>query len=164
MAYSQSETYSYTVADIKTVVRRFAADLIMIAQSSGAITEAAARDYGHDVEDFATRGYLAQVDITLFSGSIEVRAVQYRVHTDATDLTMSRPGGVIWPRVTNPRLEIVVTNTATYDAAAREAMRGLLRMVWTPAEVDTSHPTLLRSGGRNYASNGWGMPRTDFTA
>ena len=46
------------VADIETVVRRFKADLVMIAQSTGAFTEAKARDYAHDVEVLAKEGYL----------------------------------------------------------------------------------------------------------
>jgi hypothetical protein len=47
---SYSDTYSYTLTDIETVVRRFTADIVMIAQSSGAVSEAKARDYAHDVE------------------------------------------------------------------------------------------------------------------
>lgn len=40
MSYTVAETrsYTYTVTDIETVVRRFTADIVMIAQSSGAIT------------------------------------------------------------------------------------------------------------------------------
>ena len=37
----------------------------MIAQSSGAITEACAHDYAHDVELLAKEGYLKSVDLTL---------------------------------------------------------------------------------------------------
>jgi len=41
--YSASETY--TTTDIATVIRRFTADIVMIAQSSGAITEKKATQY-----------------------------------------------------------------------------------------------------------------------
>lgn len=166
MSYSVAETqsYSYSVTDIETVVRRFTADILMIAQSSGAITEAKAREYAHDVEALAVRDYLKKVDLTLFSGAIEIRATQYVVYTSAGALTMSRPGDVMWPRVLNPYLRIVLSHTSSYDAAAREAMKGKLRISWTPTDADTSHSSLTQRGGRSYASNGWGMQRKDYAA
>jgi hypothetical protein len=39
MNYSTTETYTYTDADVEAVARRFTADIVMIAQSTGAITE-----------------------------------------------------------------------------------------------------------------------------
>lgn len=166
MSYTVAETrsYTYTVTDIETVMRRFTADIVMVAQSSGAITEAAARDYAHDVEVLAKKDYLKNVDLTLFSGAVEICAIQYVVGTSAGDLAMSRPGGVMWPRVPDPYLRIVLSHTAAYDAAAREAMKGKLRINWTPTDVDTSHSRLTQSGGRGYASNGWGMQRRDYAA
>ena len=89
---SYTFAYSYTVTDIETVVRRFTADIVMIAQSSGAITEAKARAYAHDVEALAKKNYLEKVDLTLFSGEIEICATQYVVDTSVGDLAMSRPG------------------------------------------------------------------------
>src|ERR1700716_2644033 len=99
---TDTETFSYTNADVEAVARRFTADLVMIAQSSGAITEAKAREYAHDVEALAKKGFLEKVDVTLLSGLVEMRAVQYTVNTTSGDLTMSRPGGVMWPQVANP--------------------------------------------------------------
>src|SRR5262249_46977190 len=109
--WSVTFTYSYTTTDVETVVRRFTADLVMIAQSSGALTESSAREYAHDVEELAKAGYLKAVDLTLFSGATEVRATTYLVDTDARSLTMNRPGGVLWPRVVGPRFRIVLTYT-----------------------------------------------------
>jgi hypothetical protein len=163
-AATESESYTYTTVDIETVVRRFAADIVMIAQSSRAITEAAARDYAHDVEALAKKGYLKKVDLTLLSGTIEIRAAQYAVSTAAGDLTMSRPGGVMWPRVASPDFRIVLSYTEEYTQTAREAMKNKLRIGWVPSAADTSHSTLKASGGRDYASNGWGMQRKDFAA
>jgi hypothetical protein len=166
VSYTVAETrsYTYTITDIETVVRRFTADLVMIAQSSGAITEAKARDYAHDVDALAKSDYLEKVDLTLFSGAVEIRATQYVVDTSAGDLAMSRPGGVMWPRVPDPYLRIVLNYTDAYDAAARDAMQRLLRINWTPTDADTSHSSLTRSGGRSYASNGWGIQRRDYAA
>lgn len=164
MTYAATASYTYSTVDIETVVRRFTADIVMIAQSSGAISEAQARDYAHDVEELAKKGYLKQVDLTLLSCSTEVRATQYVVNTAAGDLTMSRPGGVLWPRVINPDFRIILSYTDLYTPTARVAIKGKLRINWVPTIVDTSHAALSSSGGRNYASNGWGMQRKDFAA
>ena len=136
----------------------------MIAQSSGAITEDKARDYAHDVEVLAKKGYLKMVDLTLFRGSTEVQAVQYVVNTSDGDLERSRPGGVLWPRVENPDFRIILSYTDAYDATAREKMGSSLKCKWVPTNADTSHSGLSHSGGRTYASNGWGMQRKDFTS
>src|SRR6478735_9118965 len=95
-------TDTYSVTDVEVVLRRFLADIVMIATSSGAITEPKARDYAHDVEVLAKAGYLLKVDLTLFSSGLEARASSYDVNTSSGDLVMSRPGGVMWPRVLNP--------------------------------------------------------------
>lgn len=162
MSYTASSTYTYSVVDIEVVMRRFAADIIMIAASTQAITEATARDYAHDAEVLAKNGYLRTVDLTLFSGATEICATQYGVNTDAGGLTTSRPGGVMWPRVANPRIQITLFYTSAYDAAAHESLRHRLRINWVPSTADTSHSGLVQSGSRDYASNGWGLQRKDF--
>jgi hypothetical protein len=164
MPQTVTNSYTYTIADIEAVVRRFTADIIMIAQSSGAITEAKALDYAHDVEALAKKGYLKKVDLTLLSGAIEIRASQYVVSTAAGDLTMNRPGGVMWPRVANPGFRVILSYTDAYTAPVREVMRQKLKICWVPSEDDTSHSALKANGGRDYASNGCGMRREDFAA
>lgn len=158
----RSESYSYSISDIEDVVRRFTADIVMMAQSSGAISEAKARDYAHDVERLAKKGYLSLVDLTLFDGGVEVRAAQYRVNTSAGGLTMSRPGGVMWPRVARPDFRIILSYTPTYNQTARFDMQRWLKISWVNTNADTSHAALSQNGGRDYASNGWGMQRKDF--
>ena len=162
MTYTASDTYTYTNTDIEKVMRRFTADVVMIAQSTSAVTEAKARDYAHDMEALAKKGYLRKVDLTLLSGTTEVRATQYTVNASGGDLTPSRPGGVMWPRVASPDLRIVVSYTDAYDAAAREVMKQKLKIGWTPTTADTSHSGLAAGGSRDYASNGWGLQRKDF--
>jgi hypothetical protein len=154
---------TYTDADVEAVGRRFTADILMIAQSSGAITEDKARDYAHDVEALAKKGFLAYVDLTLLSGDVEQCATQYTVNTESGDLTMSRPGGVMWPRVTNAHLRIILSYTAKYTADEKTAMRPKLKIGWVPSDADTSHTGLKTSGGRDYASNAFGMQRKDYT-
>lgn len=163
MTYTATASYTYTTADIETVVRRFTADIVMIAQSSAAISEDTARNYAHDVEELSKKGYLKKVDVTLLSGGVEIQAAQYTVNTSAGDLTMSRPGNAKWPRVASPHLRIVLSYTDSYTWAAEAAMKSKLKINWTPTIADTSHRSLKASGGRDYASNGWGMQRKDFT-
>ena len=159
-----TDTQSYTVTDIETVMRRVTADLVMIAQSSGATTEAKARDYAHDIEVLAEKGYLKEVDVTLFNGQNEIRATQYIVDTSAGHLTMTRPGDVMWPNVDSPYLRVVLKYTSAYDAAAKKATKPSLRINWVPTNADTSHSSLTETGGRSYASNDWGMQRRDYAA
>jgi hypothetical protein len=164
---SITATNTYTAADIENVVRRVTADLRMIAQSSGAITEAQATEYGEDIELLAKKGYLYSVDVTLLSGGqfgVEEKAASYTVNTNAGDLTSSRPGGTLWPRVTNPYLRIVLSYTLSYDAAAKAALQPKLNISWIPTNADTSHPSLTQNGGRDYASNAWAMQREDYGA
>lgn len=162
MSATTTQTYTYTTVDIEKVVRRFGADILMIAQSTGAITEAKAREYAHDVEALAKRGYLLRADVTLLDGTREVKAATYEVNTSAGDLTTSRPGGVMWPRMPLGHLRIVLHYTADYDDAATEEMKRVLQIHWSPTNADTSHATLTRQSGRDYVSNGYGLQRTDF--
>ena len=67
MSQTRTASATYTVADIENVVRRVRADLTMIADSTGAWTAAKAAEYAHDIEVLAKNGYLAWVDVTLFT-------------------------------------------------------------------------------------------------
>lgn len=162
MSYTCSATETYSVTDVEIVTRRVTTDFIMIAGSTGAVTEDRARDWGNDIEVLAKNGFLKAVDLTLLSGGIEIRAVRYDVNTQTGNLTMSRPGGVLWPKVSNPELRIILYHTDLYDSIAKEKLKTKLRIPWTPTTVDTSHSTLKNGANRDYASNGYGMQRKDF--
>jgi hypothetical protein len=135
---------------------------MMIADSTGAWTPTEAANYAHDIELLAKKGYLAWVDLTLLSAGLEIKAVRFEVDTDAGSLSTSRPGGVLWPKVTSPLLRIVISYTAAYNDAARQALRGILKIGWTNSDHDTSHSSLTGSAGRNYTSNAYGMTRKDW--
>ena len=152
-AATATRTATYTAVDVEKVVRRVKADLTMIADSTSAWTGAEAADYAHDIELLAEKDFLAWVDVTLFSGAVELRAARFNVDTDAGSLTSDRPGGVLWPRVTDARLRIVIGYTEKYTDEARRGMKGRLRIGWTANHDDTSHAALSGSGGRDYASN-----------
>jgi hypothetical protein len=159
-----SATASYTVLDVEKVVRRVKADLLMIADSTGGWTPETAGHYAHDIEVLAKAGYLDYVDITLFSNGVEVKAARFDVDTDAGGMICARPGGVLWPRVAGAYLRLVLGYSATYTADARAAIESQLEIDWSPTDADTSHSSLNRAGGRDYASNAFGMPRRDWAA
>jgi hypothetical protein len=164
MSTSYTSSFSYTVADIEKVVNRFSTDLLMIADSTKAITQEKARSYARDVERLLKNGYLDSVDVTLldFFGA-ELRAVTYKVDTDAGSLTSSRPGGVLWPNTPSGNVRLILRYNDSYDDSARTAIRPSLETSWTPTSVDTSHASLQARVGRDYESNGFGMKRKDFT-
>jgi len=159
-----SATATYTVLDIEKVVRRVKADLVMIADSTGGWTAEKAGHYAHDIEVLAKAGCLDYVDVTLFSNGVEVKAARFDVDTDAGGLTCARPGGVLWPRVAGPYLRMVLGYSNTYTADARAAIKSQLKINWSPTDADTNHSSLNRAGGRDYASNAFGMPRRDWAA
>ena len=162
MSATYAATQTYSVADVEIVMRRVSADLLMIASSTQAITEATAKDWAHDIELLAKQGYLHWVDLTLLANGEEAQATRYVVNTESGELTSSRPGGVLWPRLTGATLRIVVSHTDAYDQVAQDRTRSKLRISWVPSTVDTSHATLTSSAGRDYASNGFGMQRKDY--
>ncbi len=159
---SATASQTFTKFDIEKVVRRVTADLVMIASSSGAITEKKAAEYGHDIDVLAQSGYLHKVDVTLFGGGIELQAVCFYVNESSGELTTSRPGGVLWPRVTDPYLRVILHYTDAYTDAARATTKSKLIIPWTATDADTSHSTLTANGGRDYVSNGYGMQRKDW--
>lgn len=163
MSSTNTGSYTFTATDIVKVVRRFRADLKMIAQNTGSITESKASDYSDDVETLATRGFLKKVDVTLMSGSKEIMAAVYTVNDKGDDLTASAPGGVVWPRVDNAWLRVIVSYTDSYTAAEKESMKPRLKIPWTPSADDTSHSQLRQVGGRDFMSNGWAMQRKDYS-
>ena len=75
---------------------------------------------------------------------------------------MSRPGGVRWPKVVAPDFRIILYYNSIFTEAAKQRVCPKLKENWIPTNADTSHSTLISTGGRNYSSNGWGMGRKDF--
>ena len=157
-----SASQTFTKIDIEKVVRRFKADILMIAQSTGAINEVTAKNYASDVELLAKNDYLSSVDITLLNYGLEVRATRYTVNTNSGELECSRPGGVLWPWTPEGHLRIVLRHTSSYDTNAEQSLSSKLAINWSPTNADTSHSSLTSSGCRDYASNAWGLQRKDW--
>jgi hypothetical protein len=162
MSFAETHTETYSVVDVEIVIRRVTADLIMIANSTGGWTEEFARKVGRDVELLAKKGYLKWVDVTLLSAGVERKAVRFEVTTAAGNLSMSRPGGVLWPRVSYPDLRVILSHTDDYTPIAEAMLSDRLELSWTTTNTDTSHSSLNAGTGRDYASNAFGVRRKDF--
>jgi hypothetical protein len=159
--FTSSETY--TTLDVEVVMRRVKADIIMIASSTGAISEEKAKEWAHDIEVLAKNGYLKFVDLTLLSDEIEQRATRFGVNTESGSLTTSRPGDAMWPKLANSKLRIVLSYTDKYNDAAKEKMKPKLKIGWVKSEDDISHSKLKAGQSRDYVSNSYGMQRKDYT-
>lgn len=164
MSSTYTSSSTYTVADIERVIGNFATDLLMIADSSKALSQDDARKYAHDVTQLVKSGYLRSVDVTLLDWfGVELRAASYEVDTNSGSLIGSRPGGVRWPNTNNGSVRIILYYTSDYDDSARDNMRKKLEISWGPTSIDTSHSQLRSATAREYASNGFGLQRKDFT-
>jgi len=164
VSLTATKSATYTDVDIERVVTRVRADLMMIADSTGGWTPDKARDYAHDIEELAKAGYLSHVKVFLYDGGEKIRAARFTINTDASTWTSARPGGVCWPRVPDPDLRIYLHYTDDYTAAARSKMASRLKIAWSPTSDDTSFTGMSSSGGRDYASNSYGIARTDWAA
>lgn len=164
MSQTATKTATYTIADIEKVVTRVRADLMMIADSTGGWTAQKAQDYAHDIEVLAKAGCLDYVTVLLFDGGNKVRAARFTIDTNASNWASSRPGGVLWPRVANPSLKLYLHYTDDYTAVVRAKLEPHLRISWSPTNDDTSTTGMVSAGGRDYASNAYGIERKDWAA
>jgi len=162
MTQTRSQSATYSDIDVENVMRRMTADFVMIANCTDGWTEEQARKYGHDIELLAKHGYLAWVDVTLFSHGVEQEAVRYTPDGEAGGWASSRPG-LLWQRVSGARVRIIISHTPAYTDAAESALQGKLKINWTPTAEDTSHSGLNRNGGRDYASASYGLGRKDWS-
>ena len=163
MSQSYTATSTYTQADIAAVMLNVTTDFIMIATSTRGATKERAQEWAHDVELLAKYGYLKAVDLTLLSNGQPVKAVRYDVVNEAGELVSSRPGGVLWPAVSDPHIQIVLIYTADYTETAKANLAPKLNISWVPTSADISHSSLTASASRDYTSNGYGMQRKDYS-
>jgi Bacterial HORMA domain family 1 len=167
MSDSQSYTDSYSAADVNKVADRFGSDLEMIGQSTGVLGESRKAGIVNDVKELAKKGYLEQISVVLFdSAGGEVKARKYVVSTDASLWTSDRPGDNLWPRTPGGSLKVVVHYTDAWAAlgeAGQTRFESGLKLSWSASQVDTNFPGLSGTAGRRYASNAFGLERTDYS-
>jgi hypothetical protein len=166
MSYTESQTVTYTIADIGKVIDCFGADLDMISQSTGLLTRELVKQYTADVKAMAQNGYLLEANIVLRnSAGVIIRAAKYEVSANASSLTSSRPGNSRWPPTTAGELSVEVRysqNWRDLTDLQRTLFKGSLSPNWTASSTDLSFPALARSTDRSYVSNGWGVTKSVF--
>src|ERR1700693_307729 len=97
--YVETQSRTFTIADIAKVIDCVAADLDMNAQSTGLLSRDLVKRYAADVKALAQQGYLLEANIVLQDAAGNpIRAAKYEVSTDGTTLTAHRPGNNLWPR------------------------------------------------------------------
>ena len=158
---------TYSTVDVSKVVDQFTADFHMLGASTGLASSPRASDVGNDVKLMAQRGYIDRVDIVLHNAAgKEVRAVQYRISTDAGLWTTDRPGNNLWPREAGGSLTVVVSYTRRWYALSEDSRRlfhaNECKRPWGPTSIDTTYPGLVGRFDRRYASNAYGMERTVY--
>jgi hypothetical protein len=167
MSYAETESQTYTIADIGKVIDCFAADLDMNAQSTDLLTRDRANDIAADVKAMAQSGYLREANIVLHdSTGRPIRAAKYEVVTGTLALAAQRPGNNLWPRTPGGFLTVVVRYAQLWSdlaEAKKQQFRARLRIGWTSSATDLSFPTLTRSSDRSYSSNGWGVTKSLYT-
>jgi hypothetical protein len=166
VSYSETQTQTYTIADIAKVVDCFAADLDMTAQATGLLSRELTTKFAADVKAMAQSGYLLEANIVLHNvwGAV-VRAAKYEVMADGSILTVKRPGNNKWPQTPGGELSVVVRYTKKWADLPEQKKNDFqtgLKIRWTSSSVDLSFPTLSGSADRSYASNGWGMTKTVY--
>src|SRR5271170_4316684 len=98
MMYTETQSQTFTIADIGKVIDCFAADLDMNSQSTALLTRDLVKQYAADVKAIAQKGYLLEANIVLRDAAGNVmRAAKYEVNTEAGSLVASRPGNNRWP-------------------------------------------------------------------
>ena len=164
--YTETQSQTFTIADIGKVIDCFAADLDMNAQSTGLLTRDLVKRYAADVKAMAQKGYLLEANVVLRDAAAKViRAAKYEVCTDASNLTPHRPGNNLWPNTPGGELTVIVRYSETWrnlTDSQRAAFCQTLRTPWSSSSTDLSFPSLSRSPDRNYASNGWGVTKSVF--
>ena len=161
-------TNEYTVADIKRVVDRFAADFYMIGMATGLRTREQIAKTVSDIKIYAEAEYLQSIDVTLFdTGGSEVKAVQYRVSNNAGGWTNQQPGNNLWPYSPTGTLKITISMSTSWfklTEAQRIRFDEFNGLTWPDGNRDLSHSTLIKQFDRQYASNGYGMEKNIYGA
>ncbi|WP_295751637.1 hypothetical protein [Undibacterium sp.] len=166
MTSSNSSTYTatYTLADVEKVMLNIKADLIMIADSTKAMTKEKAEKYAHDIELAAKNSYLTAVDVTLLGSlGLEVKAAKYFFQKGDEANGSSRPGGVRWPETPSGDIRVILHTTDSWKVDGDKVAKMPWKMSWGPTSTNTSHSGLTTSGNRGYSSNGFGANRNDFS-
>jgi len=165
MLSSYTESYTYTVADVRKVMDQVRADMRMAAESSGAMTLARVDSIMGDVTKYAENEYLSRLLIRLLGADgTTLKAAEYEILTDAGMLTASHAGNMMWPRVTGTSIVMLVTTNDAYDrmdSASKDEFEKTLSNSWEATKAP-SLAHLAAIADRNYVSKAYGVKKTSY--
>lgn len=159
---------TFTSVDIRKVVENFAADVSMMAQSTGLLTRDYVGKVVADLNKFADARLLISVQIMLKDArGIKLRAAVYKVSEAAVGWVSDRPGNNLWPRTPDGSLRICAWMTTTWNAKSATQKAAFvkeqgLNWPWNPTTEDLSLVGLTVSAGQKYASSGYGWQRDNY--
>jgi hypothetical protein len=165
---TSSQTTTFTATDIRKVVDSFAADLWMIAQSTGLRSRENVESIVSDLKALAESDYLLGVTLILSdSAGAKVRARRYTVSTQAIAWGNDQPGGNLWPKLEGGSLQIIgALSDAWWNISAetknRVRERIGLKYGWELTSTDTSFSDMTARQDKRYSSNGFGIERTSY--
>jgi hypothetical protein len=166
MSYSFTESYTYTVVDVRKVMDQVRSDLRMAAQSTGLMTLDSADVLMADVVKYAEKNYLESVLIHMDgSDGVVIRAAEYVISADGRTLTASRSGNMLWTATPGANLRVTLRTTDSYDAlspASRAGFKASLSVPW-PAGRSPALGHLSGTAERNYVSNAYGARKTSYS-
>ncbi|MBL9080890.1 MAG: hypothetical protein JNK76_03740 [Planctomycetales bacterium] len=169
MSTSLTRTTTFTASDIRKVVDNFAADFSMMGQATGLKTREQIASTVGDLKIFAETGFLTEVTVILKDANgKQIRGAIYKVSESAVGWQSDRPGGNLWPRTPGGALKVVATVKDSWFSKTPEQKTAFaqaygLTGTWPLTDEDTSLSGLTASYAQKYASNGYGMERTNYT-
>lgn len=168
MTTSGTQTITYSVVDVRKVVDCFAADFSMKAQATGLRSRDNVAEVVSDLKIFAENGYLDDVQLILKDADgTEIRGAVYTVSENAVGWSSDRPGNNLWPRTPGGTLKVLASmNQSWWDKSDTEKSafisKNSMYSSWSKNTDGTSLANLRPSTGQRYASNGYGLQRTNY--
>src|SRR6266511_1366232 len=149
-------TDTFNPDDIRRVYASFAADYTIVAEWTGLRSAAEIASHIAAVKALAEVQYLKEVHIQLRSAGGAIRqAAAYRVSTNASGWSTSRPGDIYWDSERGDDLQLIVFFSAKWSAlppAERDAFRELRMPGWGPSDFNGSYGAMSSTVDRRYAS------------
>lgn len=166
--YTNTQTNTYTVVDIRKTFEGFEADLRMIARRTGKWSSEYVDNVIYDVIRLAESRNLSQVDITLLNTSeTPLRAARYTVNESGSAITGSRAGGNDWPDIAGTKLQVILQYTSLWHSLSEEQQQRFysdkgFKIGWVTSRIDTSYSHLQQEQGQLYASKGYELSKQNF--
>jgi hypothetical protein len=169
MSTSASQTKTFTKADIRKVIENFSADFFMIVEATGLHSRDYVAKITHDLNIFAEFDCLIQVMLLLKDkNGKKLKAAVYTVSNSAIGWSADRPGNNLWPRTTDGTLSVIATMTSAWNNKTESQKADFvknysLNWAWSASTSDSSVMGLSSASAQQYASNGYGWERKNYS-